>query len=458
MHRLNRLIATAMAVSIVAAPAPAQENRVDLVRPDAPELAAYGPNAIGVRTVEVVNAGQPDILNVKPGKPIPTYDRKLTLEIWYPAEGTASDEARGVYQDVYLRDGTTQVTLSGRAVRDAPPLTSGDEAPYPLIIVSHGYPGNRFLLSHLSENLASKGNVVAAIDHTDSNYDDLGAFGSTLVNRPLDQRFVLDEMERLSGEVDHFLSGLVDASTTAVIGYSMGGYGAVITAGAGVTRASTGFEWGAPEGTLAVNVAGSESHEALVDARVKAVVAIAPWGMNRGFWDEAGLAGIEKPIFIIAGSADDVSIYEDIRRIYEGAVNADRYLLTFENANHNAAAPIAAPSEVWTASDGEHFGHYSDPVWDTVRMNNITQHFVTAFLGRHIKGDGSMDGYLDLIEEASSGVYAANEDGTFRPGHTYWKGFEARSAVGLRLEHEEPARAAQQWNTDRSPTRRANRE
>ena len=99
-------------------------------------------------------------------------------------------------------------------------------AAFPVVIISHGYPGNRYLLSHLGENLASKGFVTVAIDHTDSTYDRQLAFASTLYNRPLDQLFVLNELDRLgrpgSGS---FLEGLVDASRTGIIGYSMGGYG-----------------------------------------------------------------------------------------------------------------------------------------------------------------------------------------------------------------------------------------
>ena len=48
-------------------------------------------------------------------------------------------------------------------------------------------------------------------------------------------------------------------------------------------------------------------------------------------------------------SVDDVSGYEKgIKAIYEQAVSSDRYLLTFENANHNAAAPMPAPAPVST--------------------------------------------------------------------------------------------------------------
>lgn len=417
----------------------AQDNRIDLVRPDAPELAAFGPEDIGVRTIEIVNPGQVNILEVEAGKPLPRYDRKLTLEVWYPADvpdGTAASD----YTDVLLRDGKTKVTLHGKALRDAEPKKG---SAYPLVIMSHGYPGNRFLLSHLGENLASKGYVVASIDHAESTYDDQQKFGSTLVNRPLDQKSVLEEIARLSTKGGSFLSGLVDTSKTAVIGYSMGGYGAVITAGGGVTKAATEFAWGAPEGTLEIHLAGSENHEQLIDPRIKAIVAFAPWGMERGFWDEAGLAGVRKPIFFIAGSVDDVSGYENgVKKIFEQSVNADRYLLTFENANHNAAAPIPAPAESWSkveTLDFVPFDHYADPVWDTARMNNIAQHFVTAFLGKELKGDAGMSPYLSLAENAGDGVWAANEDGSFKPEHTYWKGFQKRTAKGLSLLHEDAA-------------------
>jgi predicted dienelactone hydrolase len=414
------------------------ENRIDIIRPDAPELAAHGDLPIGVRTVEVTNADQIDVANTTAGGEPPRYERKLTLEIWYPAADGTGDE--GTYTTL-LRDGETEVTLTGRGVRDAEPAAEG--GPYPLVIISHGYPGNRFLMSHLAENLATKGYVVASIDHLESTYADQGAFGSTLVNRSLDQLFVLDEIERMNGEEGDFLSGLVDTENTGLIGYSMGGYGAVITAGGGVTETSVGYEWGAPAGTLAIHQAGSPEHGERAEDRIKAVVAFAPWGRQRGFWDAEGLKGIETPIFYVAGSADDVSGYEDgVKMLYDETVNAERYLLTFENANHNAAAPMPAPAESWTVSQKlgyAPFDHYADPVWDTVRMNNIAQHFVTAFLGKELKGDEAMGDYLDLVENAADGVTALDEEDKPTAEHTYWKGFADRTAMGLSLMHAMPA-------------------
>ena len=142
-------------------------------------------------------------------------------------------------------------------------------------------------------------------------------------------------------------------------------------------------------------------------------------------------------MFFIAGSDDDVSGYENgTKAIFEGGTNTDRYLLTFQYANHNAGAPIPAPTESWQAS--EHidfipFDHYADAVWDNVRMNNITQHFVTAFLGQYLKDDGEMNAYLDLVENSGDGVFALEEDGTPKAEHTYWKGFPDRTAKGLSL-------------------------
>ncbi len=413
--------------------ASAADNRVDGLRPDAPELASAGDIAIGVRTLNLVDEGRVDILNVKAGEAHPTYDRPLTVEVWYPS---GEDRRGGTYENVFLRDGETTVTLHGQAVRDAKPATAVTGAP--LVIISHGYPGNRFLMSHLGENLATKGYVVVSIDHKDSTYEDKAAFGSTLANRALDQNFVLNEIDRLSKESGHFLNGLVDANVTGLIGYSMGGYGAVITAGGGVTEASTEYKWGAPDGTLKPMMAGAKEHEALMDDRFKAVVSVAPWGMNTGFWDAKGLGGVRLPMFFIAGSDDDVSGYEKgIKAIYENTVNVDRYLLTFKYANHNAAAPIPAPAESWKHSETlgyAPFSHYSDPVWDTLRMNNIMQHFVTAYFGKHLQNNAQMDAYLDLVPDSADAVFSAEKDGTLKPDHTYWKGFEKRTAKGLKLE------------------------
>lgn len=421
----------------------AQTNHVDVVAPSAPELASYGKYAIGVRTVQVTDRNRPDILNTKKGGPTARYDRTLTVEIWYPGTLAAGQAAAGEYRGVITRDPSVTATLYGKAVRDAAPV--GTDGAFPLVIISHGYPGNRFLMSHLAENLASKGFVVASIDHKDSTYDDQKDFASTLYNRPFDQLFVLNEMERLGrAGSGHALAGLVDASRTGLVGYSMGGYGLVNVIGGGYRDGIVDAPTAPPNRLLNERAASNPSYQNGRDPRIKAAIAVAPWGMNTGFWDADGLKGIRTPILFVAGSSDDVAGYEKgTRQIYLDAVNADRYLLTFVNANHNAAAPIPAPAETYKYSETQRsypFTHYADNVWDTTRMNNIFDHFATAYFDLYLKGEQDKRAYLDLVPNGKDGVWAMDRDGNPGPTHTYWKGFKRATAVGLMLEHAPPAR------------------
>lgn len=342
-------------------------NRIDQVHKDAPERAGYGPHPVGVETLHLVNPGQIDVL--RSAHRTRRADRPLTVELWYPAR--AGTKAGTIYRTL-LRDGHRWVELAGRACRDA----SRAEGEYPLVILSHGYPGNRMLMSHFGETLASRGYVVASIDHRDSTYADLGAFASTLVNRPRDTKFV-----RLA------LRGRADIGCCAIIGYSMGGYGALVAGGAAVARAALGLQ-GAPRAALWAEAMAPE-----VDPALKAIIAIGPWGRHRGLWDAAGMAGLRVPMLLMAGSADEISGYGDgMRLIFQEAVSVPRHLLTFQGAGHNAAAPYPAPAEAHEPSPHLDFlpaEHYADPVWDTVLMNSIAQHHALAFLDQHLKGDPS---------------------------------------------------------------------
>lgn len=435
MTRLELLLAVLLAAPLSVS----AQNRVDMVTPLAPELAAYGPFAVGVRTLQVTDRNRPDILSTREGGPVARYDRTLTLEVWHPATLAADQKPGGEYKGVITRDPSVIVTLRGQAVRDASPRSQ--QGGYPLIVVSHGYPGDRYLMAHLAENLASKGYVVASISHKESTYDDQKAFASTLYNRPLDQLFVINEMERLSGKASgSFLEALVDTSRTGIVGYSMGGYGAVNVVGGGFRKGTEVLPVAPPNALLAERGASNPDYLRSLDPRIKAAIAVAPWGMPAGVWDAEGLKAIKTPMLFVAGSADDVSGYEKgTRAIYEAAIHADRYLLTFHGANHNAGAPIPAPEETYAGRNGQPpgFTHYADPVWDTVRMNNILDHFATAFFGLRLKGETEMQSYLEVVPHGKDAVFAFDREGKPQPGHTYWKGFKRRTAVGLSFEHLE---------------------
>ena len=394
--------------------------------PDAPELSARGEYKVGVQTVNLVNPNQVDILNSKEGKD-PSYDRPITIEVWYPAS-VGADAKTVIYDEVMGTRGDslrplTPFTFKGRAYRDAKALKGNK---FPLVVVSHGYVGSRFLMTYLTENLASKGYIVAAIDHTDSTFKDANAFQSTLLNRPKDIRFVINEMEKLGAKGSkNIIEGLVDANNTAIIGYSMGGYGVLNVGGAGYSAGLGQFFTGMTGGSsaISVNTAGNAEYEKMADSRIKAIVAFAPWGMERGVWDAEGLKGLKTPTFFVAGSQDDISGYEKgIKAIYEGALNADRYLLTYKNARHNVA-PNPPPAEA--LAPGLHideYYRYAEPSWDQRKINNINQHFVTAFIGKHLKNQDNAQ-FLDVQENS-------NEKD--------WTGFKPRSSTGMELLHATP--------------------
>jgi len=393
--------------------------------PDAPELAARGEYPVGVRTLDFVNKDQVDILKSKGGVD-PLYDRPLKVEVWYPAvlangakEIVTYDQVMGQSNDPARP--IIPFTFTGRASRDAAPKTTAGA--FPLVIVSHGYTGSRLIFTYLTENVASKGYVVVAIDHTESTFRDTGGFTSTLLNRAKDDLFILNKIAELgkSGSKS-FLSGLVDSDNTALIGYSMGGFGALNAAGAGYSKSATTFFSNFSGGSKALDVrsAGHVDFKTTIDPRIKAVVAFAPWGMERGVWDAEGLQGLKVPVFLVAGSQDDISGYEKgTKAIYNGAVNADRYLLTYQNARHNVAANPPPPESLKPGLHFDEYYRYADPVWNVERINNINQHFVTAFLGIHLKKKDFIK-YLQINENANEKT---------------WTGFKPRSSTGLELLH-----------------------
>jgi predicted dienelactone hydrolase len=411
--------------------------------PDAPALAPRGEYGVGVQTMELVHADQLDVLNATETE-IPLYDRPLTIEVWYPAIIPEGEAEIVEYEDV-LGIATnpnrpiTPFTFLGRALQDAEPDASGGA--YPLVIVSHGYPGSRLMMSYLTENLASKGYVVVSIAHTESTFSDANAFTSTLVNRALDVLFVLDELAAMgAADSNSFLAGLVDADNTALVGYSMGGYGSLNAAGAGYSEQAVQFYAAISGGftTLEIRATGNPDYEASMDDRIKAVVAFAPWGMERGLWDAEGLAGLTVPTMFVVGSEDDVAGYENgVRALYEGAVNADRYLLTYVNARHNVAPNPPPPDALEPGLNLDEYLRYAEPAWNAQRINNINQHFLTAFLGINLKGE-DFGMYLDLIENANDGVFELDDDNNPTENHTHWEGFLPRTAVGMMLEHATP--------------------
>jgi predicted dienelactone hydrolase len=63
-------------------------------------------------------------------------------------------------------------------------------------------------MTYLTANLASKGYIVAAIDHTDSVFGALKGFESTLLNRSSDQLFTIESLDQLDHQARSFFHQL----------------------------------------------------------------------------------------------------------------------------------------------------------------------------------------------------------------------------------------------------------
>jgi predicted dienelactone hydrolase len=427
-----------LAIVILALSTPAHATPASAPGIDAPELARLGPFAVGVHSLTLTQPDQPDPLAYDArSQTLARGDRVLPVDIWYPAE-IASGAAPVVYDGALAGESGTEVafTIPGVAVRDARPRP----ATFPLVILAHGYGGTPVAMSWLAENLASKGYVVVAPHFRDPPITDMSKFAGPLARRPIDIAFVTAaaQARAMAGE-RYFASA--DPSRTALIGYSMGGYGVLTAAGALLDPALAG----ATHGALAPYVRGGARAGELKAAHLKAVVAISP--ANRfgpiGAWGPDGLGAITTPTLLIVGDHDTTVGYDPgVKTVFNQEIHAPRYLLTFENAGHNIGmdpAPAAMTHDLWDQD------WFEDPVWRKERIIGVCLHMITAFLDLEVMNDVSKARYLDVpVVVGADGVWPASVSGSYgavsagQPGVTVWKGFQRGHAVGLELRRLEP--------------------
>ncbi|MDP8254640.1 MAG: hypothetical protein P9M14_02730 [Candidatus Alcyoniella australis] len=199
-----------------------------------------GPYQVGVTTLVLIDQGRWD--------PATQSARTLPVEVWYPATDQTADlprdTVRGFLGDwdeyvlqLFAQMGATPEDLANfdnetGAVRDAQ-LESGD-APYPMVLFSHGFGGIRFQNYTQCEYLASHGFIVAAPDHTGNALvttlpDEVIEFREdlesiSLLQRKADFSFLLDAFTGLSAlDPDGRLTGAIQTERFGGMGHSFGG-------------------------------------------------------------------------------------------------------------------------------------------------------------------------------------------------------------------------------------------
>ncbi len=411
--------------------------------PDAPELAALGSYAIGTQTLAV---DAPDSV-VLSATGISRNTRTIKARIWYPAEVAPNAARTSFAHGLPKPDGTgAPFVIPSLAVEGAAPVKGRH---FPLVVVSHGYNGWDTFMTWLTENLATKGYIVVAIDHADQRVVNPAefpvSFGNVLVHRARDIRFMIDALTRRAGQAGDPLGQEIDADQIGLVGYSMGGFGVLGAAGLDYSPTSpvlTQLPPSARDQLLESQAAGKP-----LAARIRAVVALAPFGGSPAVrvWSEAALAAFAKPVLMIDGDHDDiVDAPGGVSWIFAHMAGNERHFLLYQNARHNIGGNPPPPEADADFSTREYF---AEPVWRTERINAINQHFITAFLDLHLKGDEAKRAYLDvtpLVAGDGQWPLAPFQNVGGKPASSeqagFWRGFQRRWALGLEMRKDEPAK------------------
>lgn len=329
-------------------------------------LAAEGPYGVGFQWMSFVDENR--------------QDRQVQTAIWYPA---------------IVPQGETEQGLT-RGLLDAEPDSA--EAPYPLILYSHGYGGNPLEAAYFNAHLASYGFVVAGMEHHCGNAP------TCLTDRPLDVLYILDQL----GQSRISFTDMIDNSIVGVAGYSDGAYTALALSGAQIdpeyflswyaehqddsTILSIDL-WIPPwdeisdyRAQFAPPLEAGEMWPPFSDERIQAVMPMAPcYGPLFG---EQGLAAAHVPGFLIGATNDSACSYErDAVFMYEHLGSEERYLLSLIDQGHLVGA---------------------DPLFV-----DYFKHFSVAFFGFYLQGvedyaDYLTEPYIAGFDDLAWGAYEGN--------------------------------------------------
>lgn len=336
------------------------------LRPDAPEFAIRGPYPVGVMEM--------------------TIDMNMAYEMpvmmWYPAQNLDNEQEQITYMvgpNAAFRqyvDSDVPLPIAGRALLDAKPDFA--TAPYPLVVLSHSYTASKEFSYVTGEHLAP--------DHQWDSWESLYAGN---IKRMREIKPVIDHAEAITAPNGE-LTGLIDMDFVAITGWSSGA-----TINYGIAGAQ--IDWDSIQ-EYCVDYADTpacfelENQKALIlesagldaapdglwspmaDDRIDAIV---PMAGTVEMFGQQGLAMVEVPLLALFGTTDADAPW--MSPGYDYVSSEYKVEVVFHGADHFIFDVDCAVAP-WLVDDMGAFGWCSDPVWDMKRAQDLTNHFITAFL------------------------------------------------------------------------------
>jgi dienelactone hydrolase len=284
--------------------------------------------------------------------------RELLVRFWYPASliqtcKKADYTSPRVWSYFSHLAGVPFPEVITNSCMDAPMA----EGAHPVVVFTHGYTGTFTDYTFIFEDLASRGYVVASVDHTYEatavEFPDgrlvksmLGShFGDTWRGddatltfatsaRLQDLKFVVTELKRLNTKVDGPFEGKLDVSRIAIAGHSMGG--------------ATAF--------LALEQ----------DPRLKAAVVLD------GYLPSAVIRPTQRPVFILR--ANDMNADTDQCRLWN-SLRGPRVFVNLNGSEH-----VTPSDAVWLAK----FAIQTGPMGPERTVSAIRD-YVAAFLDTNLR-------------------------------------------------------------------------
>lgn len=248
-------------------------------------------------------------------------DRPIAFKLWYPAVESAIEQPR--------RGLGKQFVAENADIKRA-------DAPFPMVLLSHGTGGNYTSLAWLAEVLTSNGYMVAAVNHWQNTTDNNQPSGILrLWDRPRDLSFLLDELLQ-----DGDWAQYIDAERVYAAGHSAGGFAVLGLVGArySVKRMQAHCrQYGDNRDCRLVQdidlstIDLSDEGDPYRDHRIKAVLAMAP-AVAPGV-SVSSLQQIDAPVKIIASRNDEWLPHElHAARYADNIPTAD--LMIFDRGGH----------------------------------------------------------------------------------------------------------------------------